>query len=416
MNTLKMVGESMKFSIHAVVVNKLRTFLSLLGITIGIFAIISVFTLIDSLEYNIRNNISSLGDNVLYVQKWSWDFQKGYKWWDYMKRPVPKYEEYEELKKRSSTAEAVSFYVASQFTVKYRNNSANNVLVWAQTQEFIEIRPFELESGRFFTPGESHAGRNVAVMGSVLASKLFQGQDPIGKEFKISGRKLTVIGIPRKEGNNIFGGGSLDNLILVPVNFARNLIDLNSDYHEPTIMIKAKPGISVTQLMDDTRGILRSVRRIKPAQEDNFSLNRASIINKNLDAVFAVINIVGWIVGIFSIIVGGFGIANIMFVSVKERTNIIGIQKALGAKNYFILIQFLFEAILLALVGGIVGLIIVFVGALYVRSFTDFHVFLSMGNILTGLTISAVIGVVSGFLPARQAARLNPVEAISSSF
>src|SRR5512133_2527569 len=410
MKTLKMIGESMMFSLHAVVVNKLRTFLSLLGITIGIFAIISVFTLIDSMEYNIRNNVSCLGDDVLYVQKWSWDFQKDYKWWDYMKRPVPKYEEYEELKRRSNTAEAVSFYVASSFTVKYRNNSADNILVGANTAEFMEIRPFEMESGRFFNATESHTGRNVAVVGSVLASKLFQGQDPIGKEIKVKGWKLTVIGIPKKEGNNIFGGGSLDNLILVPVNFARNLIDLKSDWHEPTIMIKAREGISIQQLMDDTRGILRSVRRIKPSQEDNFSLNRASIINNALDGVFKVINGVGWIVGIFSIIVGGFGIANIMFVSVKERTNIIGIQKALGAKNYFILIQFLFEAILLAVTGGLVGLVIVFLGSLYVRYFTDFHVFLSMSNVLTGITISAVIGVLSGYLPARQAAKLNPVE------
>jgi len=416
MKTLKLITESFIFALHAVVVNKLRTLLSLLGITIGIFAIISVFTMIDSLEWNIRNNISSLGDNVVYIQKWPWSFESNYRWWDYMKRPVPKYEEYEELKRRSNTAQAVGLYVADAFTVKYHNNSAKDIIVWANTHEFIDIRPFDLAEGRYFTEMESRAGHNVAIMGHELSSKLFEGQDPIGKDIKVGGNKFRVIGVSRKEGENIFGGGSLDNIVIIPLNYAKTMIDMKSDNHEPTIMVKARPGISTQEMIDETEGLMRSIRRLKPSQEDNFALNRASILNQGLDKIFQVIKIAGWFIGIFSIIVGGFGIANIMFVSVKERTNIIGIQKALGAKNYFILTQFLFEAMLLAIAGGVIGLVIVFLGALWMRINTDFNVFLSAGNIVMGIAISGIIGVVSGFMPARKAARLNPVEAIATTF
>ncbi|NMB72546.1 MAG: ABC transporter permease [Bacteroidales bacterium] len=416
LKTLKLLKESFLFAWHAVGVNRLRTLLSLLGITIGIFAIISVFTMIDSLEWNIRNSISSLGDDVIYIQKWPWSFESNYRWWDYLKRPVPKYSEYEELKRRTNTAQAVGIYVAGQFMVKYRNNSANDIIVWANSHEFNQIRPIEFEKGRYFTEAESRAGRNVAIIGNELASKLFQGQDPLGKEFKIGAFKFRVIGVPIREGNNIFGGGSLDNVVIIPLNAARNLIDLRNDRSEPTIMVKAKPGVALQEMMDEMEGLMRSIRRLKPTQESNFALNQASILNRGLDQIFGVIKIAGWFIGIFSIIVGGFGIANIMFVSVKERTNIIGIQKALGAKNYFILTQFLFEAVLLAVAGGILGLLVVFLGALWIRTSTTFYVFLSFDNILMGVMISATIGILSGIFPARKAALLNPVEAIATTF
>jgi len=222
--------------------------------------------------------------------------------------------------------------------------------------------------------------------------------------------------VPIREGNNIFGGGSLDNVVVIPLNAARNLIDLRNDRSEPTIMVKAKPGVALQEMMDEMEGLMRSIRRLKPTQESNFALNQASILNRGLDQIFGVIKIAGWFIGIFSIIVGGFGIANIMFVSVKERTNIIGIQKALGAKNYFILTQFLFEAVLLAVAGGILGLLVVFLGALWIRTSTTFYVFLSFDNILMGVMISATIGILSGIFPARKAALLNPVEAIATTF
>lgn len=398
-------------------VNKLRTLLSLLGITIGIFAIISVFTIVDSLEMNIRQSIAVLGDDVIYVQKFPWAFDSDYAWWEYMRRPVTDLRDYEEVRRRSQLAGGVVFSVSTGARVRYGSTWLENIGIWANTHEFEDIRHFELHRGRYFTPYESAAGRNLAVIGYEIAQNLFGNEDPLGREIQISGRKVSVIGVVAREGTNMFvGGGSLDEMILIPVNFARTIYNIRSDRLNPMLMIKARPGVSTQELSDELRMILRSARRLKPAVDDNFALNQASAITQGLDQIFVMINLVGWIIGGFSILVGGFGIANIMFVSVKERTNQIGIQKSLGAKNYFILLQFLYEAVLLAVTGGALGLLLIFTGTLLVSNLSDFTITLTFGNIVLGLFVSAVIGVVSGYAPAYNASQLNPVEAINHTF
>lgn len=412
----KILKESFLFAYGSVIVNKLRTFLSLLGITIGIFAIISVFTIVDSLEKNIRESVASLGDNVIYVQKWPWAMGGDYAWWKFMRRPVPTYQDFEEVKRRSMGAEAVAFTLSSRVGVKFRNNFAPNWIMWAVTPDFNNIRSFDIEKGRYFTPFEMQAGRPIVIIGHELASKLFEGVDPIGQVIQVQGRKNTVIGVMKKEGRVAMGGGSMDDVVLVPVNTVRSSIDIRRESLNPMIMVKARPNVSNEELTDELTGILRTVRRLKPAAEDNFALNQASLISRGLDQIFVVINLAGWVIGGFSILVGGFGIANIMFVSVKERTNIIGIQKAMGAKNHFILLQFLFESVLLALLGGILGLLLIFIGTTLVSSFTEFSISLTFGNILLGLMVSGIIGVISGYAPAHSASRLNPVEAINTTF
>jgi putative ABC transport system permease protein len=194
---------------------------------------------------------------------------------------------------------------------------------------------------------------------------------------------------------------------LIPINYARNIVDTKSDNYDPKIIIKASEGIALNELSNEMKGQIRSIRRLSPREVDDFSLNQSSMLSLQLDSLFGVVNIAGWIIGGFSILVGGFGIANIMFVSVKERTNIIGIQKSLGAKNYFILV----EAVVLSIIGGIIGLIIVYIITLVAAAF-DFTLILSLSNCLLGLSVSAIIGVISGFLPAWNASQLNPVEAI----
>jgi len=412
---LKFLKESFLFALNALIANKLRTFLSLLGITVGIFAIISVFTVIGSLESNIRKSIESLGENVVYIQKYPWTLDMSLAWWDIIKRPVPKIQEVDEIKRRSQKASVVAFSIQTNKTVKYRNNSAERTFIWANSHDFEKIQSFELEKGRYFSLLESATGRNSALMGSDLAKDLFENWDPIGKEIKIMGRKVIVIGVLEKQGTSNFDEG-LDNVVLIPINFARNIINIRNDQLNPMITVKAKENITDDELIDELKGIMRSIRRLKPTEKDDFSINRASFITQMLAPIFAMINLTGAIIGGFSILVGGFGIANIMFVSVKERTNIIGIQKALGAKNYFILLQFLYESVLLALTGGIVGLILVFIGAVFISYISEFNISLTLGNIISGLLISAIIGIISGFAPAYSASKLNPVEAINVSF
>ncbi len=416
---LNLIKESFLFAINALKVNRLRTLLTLLGITLGIFAIISVFTILDSLENTIRNSLSSLGDDIIYVQKWPWAPPPGeeYAWWEYWNRPVPTIKEYEQFKKRSDRAEIVNFAASTLRNVKYKNNTREDVIIWANSHEFERIRAFELEDGRYFSPFESVAGKNICLIGHQVAKDLFQGINPIGKEIKIQGRKIMVIGLIAKEGKDILNsGGSLDEMIILPIIYAKSLMDIKSENTNPMIMVKAKPNVSIAELKDELRSILRSTRTLSPKQKDNFALNQSSILDSALNSIFAVINVAGWLIGGFSILVGGFGIANIMFVSVKERTNLIGIQKSLGAKRKFILWQFLFEAVILSLIGGIIGLLLIFIGSIIASNKIELEITLTLGNIILGLLISAGIGIISGIFPAYKAAKLNPVEAINTTF
>jgi putative ABC transport system permease protein len=421
MKSIKLIIESLVFAFKSILVNRLRTILSLLGITIGIFAIISVFTVIDSLEINIRESLSSFGENVIYVEKWPWAPEEGeeYAWWQYWNRPVVKYQEYQIIKDRAVTAQTACFFAFANKPIKYRNNSIDRADIWGTTEEFEELRSFDISNGRFLTPFEFHNGKNMAVIGSTIAEKLFEGKNPVGEQIKLGNAKATVAGVFKKEGSNAFGGGSSDEMILVPVHFLSTFMDIRTENASPMIWVMAKPNITNQEMADELTQILRSARRLKPKAEDNFALNQTKMISRALDQVFKVIKIAGAIIGLFSILVGGFGIANIMFVSVKERTNQIGIQKALGAKRFFILLQFLFEAILLALTGGVIGLLLIFGATTLVTGLDllgSFKLTLTMGNIIVGLTISAIIGIISGFSPAWSAARMDPVEAINSTF
>jgi len=407
--------ESVLFALQALLVNKLRTFLSLLGITIGIFAIISVFTVVDSLENNLRKSVSTLGDNVIFVEKWPWTFGPDYPWWKYLNRPLPRVHELEFLQKRLRYAEAATLIVSGHRTVRYQSSSVLNAEIVAVSSDYDKVKFVDLDQGRYFTENESSAGKNIAVIGYSIANGLFPGGNALGKEIKIDGRNVLVIGVLKKQGDGLNIFGSADTQLILPINFVRNIIDINSDNINPTIMVKAKAGVSNEQLIDELRGVMRAVRKLKPTSEDDFALNQSSLISNVFDNLFSKIGLVGWIIGSFSILIGGFGIANIMFVSVKERTPVIGIQKALGAKRSFIMIQFLTEAVFLSVLGGSLGLLLVLLGTFLAAGSFGMELSLSAGNCLMGLIISAIIGVVSGLIPSYAASRLDPVEAIRSS-
>ncbi len=411
---LKLIRESFLFAMDALIVNKVRTILSLTGITIGIFSIISVFTVFDSLENSIKSEINSLGSDILFIQKWPWSMGNGdYPWWKYLQRPQPKFSELKQILKRSNTVETAAFMFSVTRNVYYNKNSVEDVNVLAVSHDYSKVFNIEISGGRYFTELESNTGKNVAILGYDIAKNLFGNESPLGKRIKIFGRRVYVIGIIAKKGDDIFGS-SPDKTVFLPVTFTRTLVDYRKI--GSSIIVKAKNGISVDQMKDELTGIMRSIRKLKPAADDNFALNQTDIISKGFDQLFGVIAMVGWIIGGFSLLVGGFGIANIMFVSVKERTSQIGIQKALGAKRYFILLQFLFEAVFLSLLGGAVGLFLVFIISWGVNILFDFPMFLSLKNIILGISVSGLIGFVSGLIPAWTASRLDPVEAMRSSF
>lgn len=413
---LTLFRESLVFAFHALRVNRLRTVLSLLGITIGIFAIIAVFTAVDSMENKIRNSVQSLGENVVYVQKWPWTPEEGqeYAWWRYMNRPVPKVNEMDEIRRRVTSASAVVFSMNTSATVYYKTSYTENTTVLGTTYEYNQVKNFDLSAGRYFTEQECSTGRAVAIIGSNIADGLFHGQDPVGESIKMLGRKVTVIGVFKAEGESMVGNSS-DNQVVIPLEFAHTMMDVQQEEFNPYIMVRAKDGVRVEDLKDELTGVMRSIRRLKPVEENNFSNNEVSLLSAPLEQLFSVVGTAGWIIGAFSILVGGFGIANIMFVSVRERTSQIGIQKSLGAKSWFILTQFLAESVVLCLLGGTIGLILDAILVFVANRMLDFGFILSAGNISLGITISILIGIISGFIPAYSAAQLDPVEAIRSN-
>jgi len=416
---LKLLKESIAGSFHELGSNKLRAFLSVLGITIGIFCIITVFSAVDSLEKNVRQSFERLGENVIYVQRFPWNEDPHDNWWKFFRRPSSSYKEFKLLQERLHHASgvAIMFFLKGK-TAKHEGNSVEDVDILAATHDYDKIKEWQFEQGRYFSLSESQYGSNVVIIGNKIAAELFNGAtDVVGKEIKLMERNVTIIGVLKKEGDDIIGFSD-DNNVIIPYNFAKTIIDVDGFWTEPFIALKARDGISSDELKDEARGVMRSVRKLKPRQEDNFALNQLAIISGALTAVFGVINTAGWFIGIFSILVGGFGIANIMFVSVKERTHLIGIKKALGAKRFFILVEFLTEAIVLCMLGGLIGLALVFIESMILESAIrsmagiEFPFRLSAKNISTGLILSVAIGILAGFIPALFASLMKPVDAI----
>lgn len=412
---LRLIKESFSFAMSALRNNKLRTLLSLLGITIGIFSIIAVLAAVDSLDRKIKKDLSSLDKNTIYLMKSTFGPSVIPKW-KRQQFPEVTYEEYEYLKTALPGAQELAYQLAvAPEILKYEANTVSSVNVSPVSYEFIDIQGLEFSKGRFFNESESNSGAQVIVIGDEIAINLFDDIDPIGKDIRLYGQRFKVIGVLKKQGEGLFGKSN-DTSVYIPVNYLRKRNGDSNLAMIHIITIKPKKGIDMDEFKAEITQKLRTHRGVKTNEIDNFFINVLSGFTDLLDGIISNMNIMGWVIAGFSLLVGGFGIANIMFVSVKERTNLIGIQKSLGAKNKFILFQFLFEAIILCLIGGIIGLLLVWLITIGLTQALEFEFVLSFGNIILGTSLAAIIGLIAGILPAISASKLDPVEAIRSGF
>ncbi|MFN4027573.1 MAG: ABC transporter permease [Flavobacterium sp.] len=412
---LRLLKESFAFAMNALRNNKLRTMLSLLGVTIGIFSIIAVLAAVDSLDQKIQNDLSTLDKNTIYLTSQSFgptDVPR----WKREQFPNVTFEEYQYMKTAMKNVENSCFqYFTVSQNITYESRTSEAVNMVAVTAEFVDIQRLEFSEGRFFNESESYSGKQVVVLGYDIAQNLFDGFNPIGKTVRMYGQKFTVIGVTKKKGSSgIDIGGGDDTSAFFPATFLRRIYGDNNPQVLPVIVIKPEKGTDIEALKSDIAQKLRNFRGVKQGDIDNFFINILSGLTDMIDGLLGSLRVGGIIISIFSFLVGGFGIANIMFVSVKERTNLIGIQKSLGAKNKFILFQFLFEAIILCLIGGAIGLLIVWLLAMLLTNILEFEFVLSFSNVLIGTSLSIIVGLISGILPAISASKLDPVEAIRS--
>lgn len=396
--------------------NKLRSLLSLTGITIGIFCIIAVFTVLDSLKKNIQEEVSSLGSDVLYINRWPWMDEGGeYKWWEFWHRPSMDMNALTYVQQHVPEAAASSLLLKLEGkTVKFQNKEASGSSIYAVSQDYEKMQNIEIAIGRYFNRAEIDGGHTKVVLGEELCKNLLgNGLNPLDKNLHLLGKHFKIIGVLKKTGKNA-AGMDYDNALIIPYYAASAVVDVHSLNYDPILMVKAAKGISTAQLKDEMSGALRRIRKVKPGEKDDFAINELSQVSERMDQMFGLINTIGGIIGGISLVVGAFGIANIMFVSVKERTRLIGVKKALGAKSNFILIEFLIEAVMLCLIGGILGIFLVFLLTTAISHWSDFSFTLSIQNIIIGLFSAAFVGVLAGYIPAKKASKLNPVAAIRS--
>jgi putative ABC transport system permease protein len=411
--TLEIIGTSFKMALQELWKNKLRTFLSLFGVTIGILCIIGVLVVVNSLERNITNEIKSLGSNTIYIDKWVYQGGPDYPWWKYVNRPSPKYEEMQEIKKRTPSAKFAAFKIDAQDNLDYKGSTLSNVNLYGISEDFNKIQPMEIRYGRYLSDAEFDRGVNAIVTGNDVAEKLFGNAElAVNREVTVRGKKALIVGVIKKQGKQMIGGWDFDQSVIIPYRFARTI--MNELRADPVIMVQGQDWLSSKALKDDLTGSMRAIHRLTPTKDIDFALNDVNDLAESISSAFVGLNIGGAVIGGISLIVGLFGVANIMFVTVRERTGQIGLKKALGAKKRVILSEFLLESAFLCIIGGIMGLLLVFLLTLILSNALAFPVFISVANMVWTFIICVLVGVIAGIIPAYKAAQMDPVVAIRS--
>ena len=393
--------------------NKLRSALSLLGIAFGIFCIISILSTINSLEGKIKSDLKSFGSNTIYIDKWQYSGGPEYPWWKYIKRPEPKFSEMSFIKQKSTLASNVCLYAQTSSNAILDDKVLNNSSIYCITEDFNKIQNIIIDKGRYFSEKDFERGTPVTIIGFDYAIMLFAtAEKAVGKLININGKATYIVGVIEKQGKSILDGFEYDHCFLMPYRYFASVYNVR--YCNPVILVQGKENISSIALADELRGAMRQLHRLSPKQEDDFALNDINQLGEEVTKVFGSVNLGGWFIAGLSLLVGGFGVANIMFVTVRERTSQIGLKKAIGAKRSTILIEFLLESAFLCIIGGILGVTMVWLLILAVSSFMPFPIIISTSILILAVSICVIIGLVAGIVPASIAARMNPVDAIRS--
>ncbi len=408
---LSILWNSFRMALQELRVNKLRTFLSLFGITIGIFCIIGVLATVDSLERKVQDDIKSFGNNTIYVDKWNYGGGNDYPWWKYMKRPPMRIDEMKFIKAKSQLAANAAMFVSTNVNLSYKDNILSNINMYGVSEEFNIIQTIEIENGRYLNESEFTRGTTTGIIGNKVADELFgNAQKAVGKELSYNGRRVIVVGVIKKQGQSFVGGFDYDQSLIVPYRYFAGVY--NPDNNSPFVMVQGKPNIASKALQDELTGIMRQIRRLSPTDEDDFSCNDVAMFSEQVKGFFGQVSAGGWAIAGLSLIVGAFGVANIMFVTVRERTSQIGLKKALGAKRRTILTEFLIESAFLCIIGGLVGLGLVWLLSLVLSTVLPFPIFIAPNIIILALSICIILGIISGIIPASIAAKMDPVVAI----
>jgi putative ABC transport system permease protein len=408
MNLFTEFKEGLSISWAAIRANKLRSVLTTLGIVIGVVTVTLMGTAITGLDRAFLRNISTIGADVFYVERFDW-FAGGHEEWMKMrKRPKITLGQATALRQQLTMARAVAPAADNDGPVRYQKRSSNSVHIIGTTDEYLYTSSVGIGQGRFLSPAEASGGRPVCVIGCEVATNLFQRASPLGKRVMIGQTTFEVIGVLEKQGT-FLGLFSLDNQVIIPLPQFTESFWRDPDYQ---IQVKVKSLEQLDEAREEVRAAMRRVRRLSPNQPDDFAINQQDQFVKMFHKLGGTIAAVGIFITGLSLFVGGIGIMNIMFVSVAERTREIGIRKAIGAKRRTILLQFLIEAASICLLGGLIGLSIAWPITLVVQRF--FPAIMSAAIVTIALLVSLITGVLSGFFPAWRAARMNPVDALRS--
>jgi len=403
---LNSTWEGFKISLSALGINKTRSILTTLCIIIGIVMVTLMNAVSNGMDAEFDKSMAMMGQNVVYVETQPWNRGPDYKWWEYRSRRDMKLEYVDQIRESSRLASNVSAAASRGTSIRYEDVSAEGVFLAGVTEKYFDTAGLDVEAGRVFTAEEVRRGAKVTVLGATIADKLFDRENPLGKAIRVGGQKFRVIGILEKQGK-FLGLADMDRRAITPITAHGQIFSLRGN-----IQLAVKfPNEEVLEEGEyEIEGIMRRIRGLEATEDNDFEINKPQAFEAQLESFKAGLYMVGGGLTALSLIIGGIGVMNIMFVSVRERTKEIGIRKAVGAKAWEILYQFLIEAVVMCVLGGLVGLGIAYPLSLLLNQI--FIASIDLSVVVAAFILCSLVGLVFGFIPAYKAAKSDPIESL----